>query len=127
MSLDLIIGPMFSGKTTELIRRLTTLSYIGKKCLFINNKKDIRSNETYSTHNPNINSINNIDSVKLKDFSEVEFVTKYDVIGIDEAQLFDNLRDFVCKLVNIYDILVFRNFRVVNFEQSLPNCINIFQ
>ena len=35
MSLDLIIGPMFSGKTTELIRRLTKFASIGKKCLYL--------------------------------------------------------------------------------------------
>ena len=49
MSLDVILGPMFSGKTTELIRRLTTLSFVGKKCIFINNSLDNREKTSLNT------------------------------------------------------------------------------
>lgn len=90
MSLDLIIGPMFSGKTTELIRRLNTFASIGKKCVYINSFLDNREEKDFSTHNPDLKSLTKIDSMKVKfiNYCFIEKVKKYDVIGIDESQLF---------------------------------------
>ena len=66
-SLDIIIGPMYAGKTSELIRRLNILSLMGFKCLFINSSLDNRSSGNFSTHNPSITKIHgNIDSMKNK-------------------------------------------------------------
>jgi thymidine kinase len=39
------MGNMFSGKTSELIRRLKRLKVIGKDVMIINSAKDIRSPE----------------------------------------------------------------------------------
>ena len=64
MSLDLIIGPMFSGKTTELIRRLNTLQSIGQKCIYINSILDSRNTQNFSTHNPAISQLGSIQSIK---------------------------------------------------------------
>ena len=89
MSLDLIIGPMFSGKTTYLLNRLNQYSSIDLKCLYINSLKDSREEEDYSTHNPVIGKIGNISSIKVDDMSSVD-VTNFDVIGIDEYGLFNN-------------------------------------
>ena len=43
--LELIIGPMFSGKTTELIRRINRYKSINRKCLVINHSNDTRSQD----------------------------------------------------------------------------------
>ena len=43
MGLSIIMGNMFSGKTSELIRRLKRLKVIGKKVLVVNSAKDTRS------------------------------------------------------------------------------------
>lgn len=45
MSLRIIMGNMFSGKTTEMIRRLKRYKVIGKQVVVINSQKDIRSTE----------------------------------------------------------------------------------
>ena len=45
MSLKIIMGNMFSGKTSELIRRLKRYKVIGKRILVINSKKDTRASE----------------------------------------------------------------------------------
>ena len=45
MSLTIILGNMFSGKTSELIRRLKRHKVIGKRVLVINSQKDTRSQE----------------------------------------------------------------------------------
>ena len=86
MSLDLIIGPMFSGKTTELIRRLNTFKSIGQRCLYINSKIDDREDGNFSSHNKTINDVG-VDSVKVQELSHINF-NDYDVIGIDESQFF---------------------------------------
>jgi thymidine kinase len=89
MSLDLIIGPMFSGKTTELIRRLNTLQAIGQKCVYVNSMLDSRNTEHFSTHNPLISQLGNINSIKTNSLDIIiHKLQEFDVIGIDESQLF---------------------------------------
>lgn len=90
MSLEIIIGPMFSGKTTELLRRLTGYNAINKKCIYVNSSLDTREDNNFSTHNPLIKSLN-IDSIKVDNinYEFLKDVRDYDVIGIDESQLFN--------------------------------------
>lgn len=94
-SLDCIIGSMKSGKSSELLRRLTIDSEIGYKVLYINSSKDTRclKGVPYSTHNPLfINGLRseNIDSISTINLDTVD-ILQYDVIGIDEAQFFEDL------------------------------------
>lgn len=50
--IELIIGPMFSGKSTELLRRLNRYEIAGKKCLKIKHSSDTRySFDSITTHN----------------------------------------------------------------------------
>ena len=49
--IELIMGPMFAGKSTELLRRVRRLEISGKKCLSIKYKADTRySEDSISTH-----------------------------------------------------------------------------
>ena len=49
--IELIMGPMFAGKSTELLRRVNRLEISGKTCLSIKYSADNRySNECISTH-----------------------------------------------------------------------------
>ena len=41
-SIELILGPMFAGKTTELLRRVQRHSISGKACLYIKYAADTR-------------------------------------------------------------------------------------
>ena len=51
MGLSIIMGNMFSGKTSELIRRLKRLKVIGKEVMIVNSAKDTRSpEEVLKTH-----------------------------------------------------------------------------
>ena len=72
MSLEIIIGPMFSGKTTELLRELTGYNAINKKCIYVNSSLDTREDNNFSTHNPLIKGLN-INSMKI-DKINYEFV-----------------------------------------------------
>ena len=40
--IELIMGPMFAGKSTELLRRVNRLEIAGKKCLSIKYSADQR-------------------------------------------------------------------------------------
>ena len=49
--IELIMGPMFAGKSTELLRRVKRLEITGKKCLSVKYSADQRySNDSISTH-----------------------------------------------------------------------------
>lgn len=94
MSLHVIIGNMFSGKTSELIRQLKRQKIMGKQILVVNSAKDTRSSEpVLKTHDGvTFNCIKTNDLSILTDMDEFK---KADVIGIDEAQFFKNLKVFV--------------------------------
>ena len=50
MSMHLILGSMFSGKSTELMRRVDRLKSIGTRCLVINHTNDTRVEEILLKH-----------------------------------------------------------------------------
>ena len=43
--IQLILGPMFSGKTTELIRRIKRYETANHKCMVVKYSKDVRYDE----------------------------------------------------------------------------------
>jgi len=100
--ISLIIGPMYSGKTTELIKQLNTYSLLNMKVLYINHILDNRS-DIFSTHNPSIKELGtNITGIKTNNIASVmDTISRYDVIGIDEAQLFDKIYDDVMYITEI--------------------------
>ena len=102
-SIDVIIGPMYSGKTTEVIRLLNIYSEIGMKVLYVNSSLDNRNGDAaFSTHNPALTvNKSKIDSVKTTNLNEISWHS-YDIIGIDEAQLFVGLKRFVLSLAENY-------------------------
>lgn len=94
MGLTIIMGNMFSGKTSELIRRLKRYKIIGKKIVVINSAKDTRSpDEVLKTHDgvrfPCL-KVNHISECIITD----EFC-KAEIVAVDEAQFFANLKEFV--------------------------------
>ncbi|XP_021724516.1 thymidine kinase-like [Chenopodium quinoa] len=97
--IHVIVGPMFAGKSTALLRRVKTESSNGRTVAMIKSSKDTRyAKDSVVTH----------DGVRfpcwalpdLSSFQEkfgFDAYDKLDVIGIDEAQFFDDLYDFCCK------------------------------
>ena len=101
--LDVIIGPMYSGKTDYLLRELNIFSIMGARVLYINHSLDTRGgDDAFSSHNPLLSpkAVGKIDSKKVFDVQElIEASSDYLVIGIDEAQFFNGLKDAVMHLV----------------------------
>ncbi len=99
--LELIFGPMFAGKTTELVRRLNLYNEMDLNVLYINSSIDTRSNASFSTHNNTLKEHHQIVSMKCNSLHGIIDTAKdYDVIGIDEAQFFNTLYDDVKHLVD---------------------------
>lgn len=97
MTLELVISCMFSGKTTLLLNRLNTFALTNVRCLYVNSSLDTRG-EIFSTHNPLITSLGSISALKLDTLSPL-LNEDYDVIGIDEAGFFPDLKEVVLRLV----------------------------
>lgn len=74
---------MFSGKTTELIRRLKRYTFAQYRCLIIKYLKDTRySAESVATHDGQ--SLPAFSCTHLSQANSI--LDNYDVIGIDEGQ-----------------------------------------
>lgn len=98
-SIEVITGSMFSGKTEELIRRLRRAVYAKQKVEIFKPAMDIRYSETeVVSHDENAilcTSVENSSNILL-------LTSNVNVVGIDEAQFFDNgLVDVVVKLANM--------------------------
>jgi thymidine kinase len=100
--LEIIIGNMFSGKSTELIRRFNREKTLQKKIMVVNYYLDSRYSldDNVVTHDKN--SISGIKLTKLYTLLEPEVLNKYDSFFIDEGQFFTDLYSVVIKLVDIH-------------------------
>jgi thymidine kinase len=85
--MEVICGSMFSGKTEELIRRLRRAEMAGQKVEIFKPKIDTRYDEVeVVSHNQN-----KIRSTPVESSHEILLLgSTCDVIGIDEAQFFDD-------------------------------------
>ena len=84
--MEVICGSMFSGKTEELIRRLRRAEMAGQRVEIFKPKIDTRySDEDVVSHNHN-----KIPSTAVDSSNEILLLgSNCDVVGIDEAQFFD--------------------------------------
>jgi len=96
--IELISGSMFSGKTEELIRRLRRAEIAGQKIAIFKPKIDKR----YSEKEVVSHDSKAIPSISLSNAKDIlKNVENIEVVGIDEAQFFDNEIIEVCnKLAN---------------------------
>ena len=95
-SIDIIMGCMFSGKSTELIRLANRYKVLEMKVLIVNHKLDNRySKDAVATHSDIKMDCLSIDSLsKIKEFYKTPY-SESQVIIIEEAQFFEGLYDFV--------------------------------
>eukprot|EP00753_Platysulcus_tardus_P017368 PLAT6384.2.p1 GENE.PLAT6384.2~~PLAT6384.2.p1 ORF type:complete len:310 (-),score=79.44 PLAT6384.2:29-865(-) len=86
--LQLIVGPMFSGKSTELLRRLRRYMHAEKECLVVKYLADKRYHDTdLATHD-----LQRMEARPCSELSELgDDYLHYDVIGIDEGQFFPDV------------------------------------
>ena len=102
--MEVICGSMFSGKTEELIRRLRRAEMAGQNVEIFKPALDVRySEEAVVSHNQN-----KIRSTSVQSTSEILLLgSGCDVVGIDEAQFFDE------SIVDVANNLANNGVRVV--------------
>src|SRR5665213_2558885 len=103
-SIEVVCGSMFSGKTEELIRRLNRARIARLKVEIFSPKSDTRFTENaLVSHNSN-----SIPSTPVENSSSILLLgSDVPVIGIDEAQFFDD------ELPDVCNILANRGVRVI--------------
>lgn len=96
--IEVICGSMFSGKTEELIRRMKRAKFARQKVDIFKPAIDVR----YSVENVVSHNSQSINSTPVDSSASIMLLaTNTDVVGIDEAQFFDNgLVDVCNKLAN---------------------------
>ena len=102
--IEVICGSMFSGKTEELIRRLKRAKIANQRVEIFKPRIDTRySEESVVSHQGNSILSTPVDSAR----SILEKAEGVDVVGIDEAQFFDEA------IVDVARILAERGVRVI--------------
>lgn len=92
--LTVITGPMFSGKSEELIRRLRRAAYAHQKILLLKPQLDNRSTRDIFKFIKDDGKLSKYERLTAKTISSAEDWGKirprdFDIIAIDEAQFFD--------------------------------------
>ena len=102
--IEVVCGSMFSGKTEELIRRLKRARIARQQVMIFKPCVDTRySEEKVVSHDHN-----SIGSTPVTDSNTIlKAAQGYDVIGIDEAQFFDD------GIVNVCNQLAYNGMRVI--------------
>ncbi|XP_047689661.1 thymidine kinase, cytosolic isoform X1 [Prionailurus viverrinus] len=94
--IQVILGPMFSGKSTELMRRVRRFQIAQYKCLVIKYAKDTRYSSSFSTHDRN--TMEALPACLLRDVAQEALGVA--VIGIDEGQFFPDIVEFSETMAN---------------------------
>jgi thymidine kinase len=102
--LNVIFGPMYSGKSSYLLRKINISIEKCEKIIVINHKSDTRYNQNKITNHNNIST----DAVLLTNLKEIYTYIKnnsinledVDHIYIDESQFFIDLEEVVSELIN---------------------------
>ena len=88
--IEVIVGPMFSGKSEELIRRLKRARIARQRVACYKPDIDLRYHRTaiasHSDQTYEACTVANVERLKAELFPQLHQI---DVIGIDEAQFFD--------------------------------------
>lgn len=113
--IQLILGPMFSGKSSELLRRVRRFTVAGKKCIVIKHTKDVRySKEDMATHDKILHSALPLSSLG----GLMEKVAAYDVFAIDEGQFFPDIVEFSDTVASKYGKIVIISALDGTFERK---------
>ena len=102
--IEVICGSMFSGKTEELIRRLKRARFANQKIEIFKPAIDQRYDDQMVTSHDS----NQIPSTSVPAAANIPILANYcDVVGIDEAQFFDD------EIVEVCNDLANRGMRVI--------------
>jgi len=101
MSLDIILGPMFAGKSSRILSIVSRYASLGMSVLVVTHADDTRyeNDDEIVTHDKR-----RIPSVRVQSLNEISqfSIDRAQVILVDEAQFFTGLVPFVHRIVDQY-------------------------
>ena len=104
-SLELIIGPMFAGKSCELFRKIRILKVLNKPYVVIKPIIDTRDQlDIITSHNFDKEPCFILSNLKdIYNTIDASYFDNIDTILIDEGQFFNDLKEIVLELVEKYN------------------------
>jgi len=115
--LELIVGPMFAGKSCELLRRIRMQQILNKKYIIVKPSIDTRHSDKHIvTHN-----FDKMECLVVENLSELlnsNTIDSIDIIFIDEGQFFIDLKDISIKLIEQYNITVVISGLIGDFNRN---------
>ena len=101
--LEVITGPMFSGKSEELIRRLKRARIARQRVVCFKPDIDLRYHRTsIASHSDQTHEARTVANVERLREALFPLLDEVDVVGIDEAQFFDNaIIPFIVELIHL--------------------------
>ena len=103
--LELIIGPMFSGKTSKILDLHRQYSFCNMNVMVVNYDEDTRYHETMlSTHDQKMISCHNMHT--LKELLSEENIKNTDAFLINEGQFFSDVFEVIVELVDQHKKIV---------------------
>jgi len=124
-SIELILGPMFSGKSSELIKLIRRYNIKRRKTIVVKFNLDNR----YDNSQSNVVTHDQFTYPALKCgnlFEIKETLLKYEVIGIDEGQFFPDLAIMCEELANRGKHIVISALNANYKRESFPSITEIF-
>lgn len=95
--IELVVGPMFAGKTTEMLRRVDRAELAHKRVVVMKYSHDTRySEDQVSTHDRKMRLAVPCNTL----MPHKALCMQYEVIGIDEGQFFPDVVEFSEELAN---------------------------
>jgi thymidine kinase len=98
MSINLVVGCMYSGKSSELIKTYGDLKDTNNVCVITYSGENRYGVTGLYNHDNDM-----IDCIKIKNLYDLDNISDYDTFLIDEAQFFSDLYTFVLELCETHN------------------------
>ena len=128
--IELILGPMFAGKTTELQRRIKRYQHANQRCLIVKFAGDNRytDEEVTCTHDgaklhSKAGSIKTVAASSLGQLQDM--MAPFSVIAVDEGQFFPDVVEVCDALANSGKIVVVSALDGTFERQPFNNILNL--
>lgn len=100
--LEIILGPMFSGKTEELLKKLEWYQYSGEPALLVKVSLDRRYSDTEVVTHSGLKKTAQVIEPTYDSFIKLEKeFDKVKIIGIDEFEFFEDSDKLVTEIVGL--------------------------
>lgn len=120
--IQVIFGPMFSGKTTELLRRIKRYQVANHPCIVIKYEKDNRYDAdgiaTHDRQTLRASACSVLGHIKHK-------AMDYSVVGIDEGQFFPDIVEFTEEMASLGKVVIVAALDGTFQRQGFGNILNL--